>query len=154
MNGVGWNPPFCFNPLRSVSGVSPSPHEWLGTCLLHLRWLGCIPTCQIHALRVVKQHGTAPNWQQNHITPAVWRSLSTTGLVGQCSWYSPGLPEPLPHRFGALGRSLYPSDGAFWATILSKLPSPATGMVSVGSHQPASTHSILFLVYLPVPRID
>jgi hypothetical protein len=91
MNGDVWNPPGRFNPLKSDSGVSPSPQEWLGTHLLHIMWVGCIPTCQIRAIRVVKQHGTAPNWQQNHITSAVWRSLIATGLMGQCSWYSPGL---------------------------------------------------------------
>jgi hypothetical protein len=67
---------------------------------------------------VVKEHGTAPNWQQYPTTPAVWRRLSTTGLVGQFSGNSPGWPEPIPHRFGALGGSLLPSNGAFWDTIM------------------------------------
>jgi hypothetical protein len=37
-------------------------------------------------------------------------------------------------------------------TILSRLSSPATKILSVGSQKPASVQSILFLVTLPVPR--
>jgi hypothetical protein len=54
-------------------------------------WVECLPTCQICAIRVVEQHGTTPNWQQNHTKQAAWRSLIPKGLVWQCSWYSPGL---------------------------------------------------------------
>jgi hypothetical protein len=60
-------------------------------------------------MRFVKYMGTdLSKWEQNPTTTAVWRSPSTTGLVGQYSEHSPGYPERIPHKFGALGWSLYP----------------------------------------------